>query len=82
MRTDTDSFYIARARGFGKVVGLRPEHCNPVRYSSWADIKPVLDLLNRPKRGRWMGRYCALCAGWHSAMVEQVRMVKADEVAA
>ena len=59
-----------RNRSQGRVTGLRPEHCNTVRYASWPDIKPVLDLLNRPKRGRWMGNYCALCAGWHSAMVE------------
>jgi len=64
------------------VRGLRPEHCNPVRYASWADIKPVLDLLNRPKRGRWMGNYCALCAGWHSVMVEQVRVVAEQEAVA
>lgn len=83
MRTERDAFYAARVKGFGKVVGLRPEHCSPVRYASWAEVKPVLDLLNRPKRGRWMGRYCALCAGWHSAMMDgQVVVQEAQEVVA
>ncbi len=74
--------HAIRNRGHGRVTGLRPEHCTGVRYASWADIAPVLALLNRPKRGRWMGNYCALCAGWHSAMVEQPRVVTADEVVA
>ena len=83
MKTDMETFHIARAKGIGRVVGLRPEHCNPVRYASWAEIKPVLDLLNRPHRGRWMGRYCALCAGWHSAMVDgQAVVQEAAEVPA
>lgn len=84
MRAEKDSFHAARAKGIGRVVGLRPEHCGPVRYASWAEIAPVLSLLNRPRRGRWMGNYCALCGGWHSAMVDgqPVAQEAAAEVAA
>lgn len=50
---------------YGRVRGLRPEHCQGERYATWQDIAPVLDHLNRTRNQQRMAVRCAVCNGWH-----------------
>ena len=54
-----------RNRGYGKVTGLRPEHCQGERYATWADVAPVLAQLNRTRSQPRMATRCGICNGWH-----------------
>lgn len=55
-----------RNRGYGKVTGLRPEHCQGERYADWSEVAPVLEQLNRRTcGGRTMAVRCGICNGWH-----------------